>query len=196
MKTQFYYLFVLIVMMWGSLTTAMAQEEVNPFPLSEQQKEKLLEKSKKTIEKYKAKYSSADLSTWSEKDRNAYLKAKAIKVILLFAPDFYRDYKEPEIIREYSGAEDPVFKNKPLYRLNFFYDPKRETFSSYSKGIIIKVSVWEENGEAEGFLLPSYNWGDFFRPPLWEDGLYQKRKQNNDTLHLYRYRTGLLDRGL
>lgn len=192
MKTQFCYLVTILAIVLVSFSELIAQEQkqsTNPFPLTEKKRRELLKNFRATIAHFKEKYTDPNLATWNEKDRNAYLKAKAVKVILLFVPDFYREYKEPEIVREYSGKGNPVFKNKPWYTLNFFYDP---TYEKLVSPIIIYVHIWEENGEAASFIIPSYNWGESFRPPYWEDGLYKERVRNNDTLQ-YPYRTGWED---
>lgn len=113
----------------------------NPFPLSEYEKETLLDSVVQVCQAYMAKYPDHNLDTWPKDDCEAYLRAKAVQIILQFQPDYYRAYAVPEIRR--CMTEFGV----PYYRLGYYYDSSKEdTGRSYSDSkiglITIDVNVW------------------------------------------------------
>ena len=69
----------------------------NPFALSRQKRERLQRKAEKRCQRYLDKYGNPDISTWDRADRMDYLHHKAVKVILILAPDYYRNYAYPVI---------------------------------------------------------------------------------------------------
>lgn len=175
MKPFFIFLAAFVAISLGSFSAIFAQEPaVNPFPISEEKKAELIEKYRKESDSYLAKYSNHNLATWPEADRNAYMKAKALKVILMFATDYYRDYyPKIEITKR---EQKPTRKDRPsgiYYELLFYYDPTKEDLG-YRSHEMISVDIWEENAQAGGFIVKVINWGDVFLPPAWEDGLLEQ----------------------
>ena len=141
----------------------------NPFPLSEYEKETLLDSAVQVCQAYMTKYPDHNLDTWSKDDCEAYLRAKAIQIILQFQPDYYRAYAIPEIRRRMTQF------GVPYYRLDYYYDfSKEDTESPYSNSkeglITVDVNVW--NAQASGFSLPIRNgMGISFRAPDYENSL-------------------------
>lgn len=139
----------------------------NPFPLSEYEKETLLDSVVQVCQAYMAKYPDHNLDTWPKDDYEDYLRAKAIQIILQFQPDYYRAYAVPEIRRRMTRF------GVPYYRLGYYYDSSKEdTGRSYSDSkiglITVNVNVW--NAQASGFSLPIRNgMGISFSAPDYEN---------------------------
>lgn len=72
---------------------------VNPYPLTLREHDRLIKRAKKVCQKLLEK-NGGWLSHWPRDERAAYLKAKGSLVILQLAPDYYRDYVYPRIVRK------------------------------------------------------------------------------------------------
>lgn len=178
MKSFYIFLLAFVAINLSKSSAAFAQDggapAVNPFPISEERKTELIEKYQKESDSYLTKYSDHNLATWPEADRNAYMKAKALKIILMFATDYYRDsYPKLEITKDKKEKVGKFVPSGTYYNLLFYYDPTKEDLGTRNNKMI-KVSIWEENAQAQGFIIQSINWGDFFMSPTWEDGLLEK----------------------
>ena len=84
------------------------------------------------------------------KQRDSILIETATKALLKYAPDYYREYKKPEIILK------KTFPNKSsgrlFYEVTFLYDPQKE---KYLFDYIAKVYIWADNGKA--FIIKFMN---------------------------------------
>lgn len=200
MKTRKHSFILICILLCGFLQNANAQlshskivEAPNPFPLTETEKAELIKASEQTIAEFLTQYSNHNLSTWSESDRNAYFKAKATKVILLFATDYYRKYyAEPEITKDTTATSPKYRPHAPYYNVRFFYDPTKEDMGVHypgNKHEMINVQIWEEDAQALGFIVRIINWGDFFSPPKWEEGLLEKWKKEGRKPYPYQILT-------
>lgn len=183
-----YFMVFLFVHINGGVTVIAQENErqiKNPFSLSERKIQRLLYKSCRVVEQLSAQYSDSNLLTWPKTERSIYLKAKATKIVLLFAPDFYREYNF-EITRKFANRHSQSNSdNVPYYQVTFFYDTRKEKLDN--KGIAIYVNIWEDNGQAFGCFIPAYdNYGCAFEAPDWEDGLYIKWK--NEKIYPFPYR--------
>ena len=82
--------------------------------------------------------------------RDNILIETATKALLKYAPDYYREYKKPEIILK------KTFPNKSsgrlFYEVTFLYDPQKE---KYLFDYIAKVYIWADNGKA--FIIKFMN---------------------------------------
>ena len=82
--------------------------------------------------------------------RDSILIETATKALLKYAPDYYREYKKPEIILK------KTFPNKSsgrlFYEVTFLYDPQKE---KYLFDYIAEVYIWADNGKA--FIIKFMN---------------------------------------
>ena len=82
--------------------------------------------------------------------RDSILIETTTKALLKYAPDYYREYKKPEIILK------KTFPNKSsgrlFYEVTFLYDPQKE---KYLFDYIAKVYIWADNGKA--FIIKFMN---------------------------------------
>ena len=97
----------------------------NPFPLSKGEKNSLLDSVSRVCRTCLGKYPDRNLDTWPKEDCEAYLRAKAVQLILQFQPDYYRTYARPEIHRYTAGT-----KGEPYYLLAYYYDRTKESNGS------------------------------------------------------------------
>ena len=85
--------------------------------------------------------------------RDSILIETATKALLKYAPDYYREYKKPEIILK------KTFPNKSsgrlFYEVTFLYDPQKE---KYLFDYIAKVYIWADNGKAFRMIFMT-GWG-------------------------------------
>ena len=98
----------------------------NPFALSRQKRERLQRKAEKRCQRYLDKYGNPDLSTWDRADRMDYLHHKAVKVILILAPDYYRNYAYPVIKERMTPQSWGNKKRAYCYELTYYYDARQE----------------------------------------------------------------------
>lgn len=131
----------------------------NPFPLSKGEKNSLLDSVSRVCRTCLGKYPDRNLDTWPKEDCEAYLRAKAVQLILQFQPDYYRTYARPEIHRYTAGT-----KGEPYYLLAYYYDRTKESngspLSLKFKMPLVHVAIFAEN--AEGFYLAMPIIGDFY----------------------------------
>jgi len=180
----------MIILLIAGISTMKAQEgvkkAVNPYPISKVKIQEILNRNEKIIGFYTAKFKNKTLDQWPKEARDSFLIAKAKKINIMFVPDYYRDYNmTPSISKTNAPADHRIYPNGLLYTITFYVNPLKEKLISDA---LIEVSIWS-NGKAEGFIVPVHeNSGDFFTPPLWEEGKYQEWQKNN--FHRFSYRTG------
>lgn len=184
MKTIISFFSILFIM--GNFSAVKAQEEINPFPLSDLQKENILKKSDEIIGNYTSKYNLDDLEKLPQQVRDSLLCAKAIRSIILFAPDFYRDYQKPKITRILDRKERPC-SDCPLYELKFFTNSEKEKFAS---DYIIRVYIHQKGGQVSSIYPSPYEIGIAFRPPLWEQEVLDNMKKDGIKTY-FPYITGM-----
>ncbi|MGB3062772.1 hypothetical protein [Sphingobacterium thalpophilum] len=176
-----------ILILFGTIdTTGQERNSINPFPINEVGKQRILKENNSIIHFYERKFAGRTLDKWPKPARDSFLIAKARKINILFVPDYYREYNiAPTIETQTSALDHPVYPGALYYNITFYNDPIREKLLSAR---LIKVSIWN-TGEANGFIVPVYdNSGIFFQGPYWEDGKYIEWKKQNK--HPYIYITG------
>lgn len=193
MKARTYTVLGILAILLSGITIIKGQESrketSNPFPLSETQKQTILKKCETTIHRYTDAFGSKQLDQWPGAARDSFLIAKATKINILFAPDYYRDtHIAPLIEKENAPMNDPVYPGKLSYKVTFFVDTLKEKLVSKR---LFYAYIWN-SGESGGFNIPVYNNGDFFRPPLWEQGKYEDWQKRN--FHPFAYITGYENR--
>ena len=90
-----------------------------------------------------------NLRKMSESDRNAFLITKAKEVVLNFGPDYYREYREPEIsgIETLEERKYTEFNGEKYYTVTFRYDKTKETLEwDYAA----RVHIMEKDGSESG----------------------------------------------
>lgn len=80
-----------------------------------------------------------------ENKRNEYLLKKAKEAIMTHGPDWYRDYKEPEI-KSFVVSVGPD-KGRLVYSIRYYYDPKKEKME-YDYAVV--VGIYADSGEVRG----------------------------------------------
>lgn len=82
-----------------------------------------------------------NLDKLTEKERNEYLLKTAYETVMKYAPDWYRNYKEP-LIRSvvFPAGEE---KGKLVYSVTYFHDPSKE-YMEY--GFSILVGIYADTG--------------------------------------------------
>lgn len=112
---------------------------------------------------------TTNLSKMTSEQRNKYLVDMAKDVISRFGPEYYRDYKEPEISdvkifldSTYRHPEIIRKLGKKYYTVTFFYDKEIELLAwDYAA----MVDIWEENGEPKEVLFGNNIGIDFSSQP-------------------------------
>ena len=168
------------------LGSALQTEMPGAKAFADKRIQALLAGSVQTIENLRARYSDTDLMTWNDNDRKMYLRAKAIKTVLLFAPDFYReniemvrtseriiayneyDHKIAILVdrRDYTGLDEYLknFSDETIYQFYFYFDNARRNNrrnDKYLQGIAIIVEL-NSKGQVNKFNIPVYNRGLHF----------------------------------
>ena len=90
-----------------------------------------------------------NLSSMRASQRNALLISIAKETVLIFGPDYYREYGEPIIRRMQTppqGALNPGGENagRYFYTVTFLYDRTHEMFYS---SFAAQVAIWEDTGK-------------------------------------------------
>lgn len=163
----------------------------NPFPITVKERDSLLKAAQSRVVSISNKYATKNIDEWSVEDRDNFLKAKAMKMILIIAPDFYRKYNadSPTIVREIS-SEKVERKGTAFYRLKFRFDPSKEKLLTCDNQMV-DIGVWANDGLYKGIFMYVYNLGMDLVKPEKEDEMYNnywKTKKRPDG-HFH-YRTG------
>jgi len=112
---------------------------------------------------------TVNLSKMQLQQRNEYLVDLAKEVTRQFGPDYYREYKEPEISGEkvFEGKWDtsPEVQRcvgRRYYTVTFRYDKTKERLNwNYSS----QVDIWADDGEPKGVLFGNGIGVHFFERP-------------------------------
>ena len=126
---------------------------------------------------------TVNLSKMQLQQRNEYLLTLAKEVTRNFGPDYYREYKDPEI------SEEKVFEGKwdkspevqrcvgrKYYTVTFRYDRTKERLNWHYAS---QVDIWADDGEPQGVLFGSGIGVHFFERPYrqWvRDGIKENDK--------------------
>ncbi len=159
----------------------------NPFPLSEAERFQLIKEADKKANALRDSHRRKRLDKWSEKDRTEYMKAKADKIILMFAPDYFRKYnRNNPVITLQTPIRSPQYHNrKPFYKLSYLCDSTKEKVLYQT---LVQVDIYVHNGQPKGFIVPCYIMGRLFKSPKWEEGLWEEW-QKSGKKSPYRYTT-------
>jgi hypothetical protein len=102
-----------------------------------------------------------NLDKLPEKERNEYLLKTAYEAVMKYAPEWYRDYKKPEI-SSYIATGGEAGKGRLQYYVDYFYDPQKEKMEHpYS----ISVGIWANTGEVGGLFFGDGLWYLFSSKP-------------------------------
>ena len=92
-----------------------------------------------------------NLYSMPEAKRDSLLISISKDVILKFGPDYYREYKEPEISYKKYPPIDQIYDkrfvnwaDRYFYEIKFFYDPAEETLNW---DFAARVSIWADTGD-------------------------------------------------
>lgn len=98
---------------------------------------------------------AVELKEMSKKERKQYLVSIAKEVTLAFAPDYYRDYKNPIILGPYSYDvnawdfdEKERFIGREYYTVVIPYDFQKENLEN---DFAAKVQIWADDGTPMAF---------------------------------------------
>ena len=113
------------------------------------------------------------------------LLSLAKEVILKFGPDYYREYKQPEIIyKQYPSADKMVDKrniswaDRYYYRVTFLYDKTQETLEwDYAAQVYIWADTFEPRGVMfgcnVGINVPEGDWrNSSIEPIAYQESIY------------------------
>lgn len=92
-----------------------------------------------------------NLSLLPQKERNEYLVKKAYDAVMKYGPDWYRDYREPEIKSFIIPVDsrDPD-REKTEYSIRWYYDPAQEKMI---KPYSVAVGIYESTGELRWIMF-------------------------------------------
>lgn len=155
----------------------------NPFALSRQKRERLQRKAEKRCQRYLDKYGNPDLSTWDRADRMDYLHHKAVKVILILAPDYYRNYAYPVIKERMAPKSWGNKKRAYCYELTYYYDARQEECADNNR--LATVRIWKENGQPCTLSVGPFEIGNVFSPPHWEKQTEEDVRNGKEKLYPY-----------
>ena len=155
----------------------------NPFALSRQKRERLQRKAEKRCQRYLDKYGNPDLSTWDRADRMDYLHHKAVKVILILAPDYYRNYAYPVIKERMAPKSWGNKKRAYCYELTYYYDARQEECADNNR--LATVRIWKENGQPCTLSAGPFENCNVFSPPHWEKQTEEDVRNGKEKLYPY-----------
>ncbi|MBR1667626.1 MAG: hypothetical protein IJ693_05015 [Bacteroidaceae bacterium] len=96
----------------------------------------------------------------------------AKEVVMNFGPDYYRDYKEPEISKKQVFEDDSegipeVMRNagRPYYTVTLFYDREKEQLA---EKFAAAIDIWADDGEPMRVLFGNGMGINFFFNPYRE----------------------------
>ena len=161
----------------------------NPFALSRQKRERLQRKAEKRCQRYLDKYGNPDLSTWDRADRMDYLHHKAVKVILILAPDYYRNYAYRSLRKEWPPKAGDNKKRAYCYELTYYYDARQEECADNNR--LATVRIWKENGQPCTLSAGPFEIGNVFFPaPLGKTNGRRCTERKRETLSLCHFSLG------
>lgn len=145
---------ICVIIGWVIPYISYAQTVASPFPLTVEQIEFKIDSLRKAY----APYAERKFSTLDEHERKEIMIAKAREAILFFAPDYYREYKEPEIgtdivkgLKDKSRGQGTIVSQKqehigkPIYVISFPYDKSKENIGGVP--YIAQFAVFQDTGE-------------------------------------------------
>jgi len=185
--THLKIIILLLAGLWN-IQIIFAQIAPSPFPLTEEQ---ISFKIDSLREVYKP-YDEQDFSSLSEAERNKVMIAKGREAILVFAPDYYREYKNPTITIDTLQDEKawkiwasntrlkrpivPMKKEhigKHFYRIYFSYDQTKENLGRIP--FITEFRVLQDTGEPLTLFIPNANSLIDFEKHSFERRMKEKR---------------------
>lgn len=129
------------------------------------------------------KYGNPDLSTWDRADRMDYLHHKAVKVILILAPDYYRSYAYPVIKERMAPKSWGNKKRAYCYELTYYYDARQEECADNNR--LATVRIWKENGQPCTLSAGPFEIGNVFSPPHWKKQTEEDVRNGKEKLYPY-----------
>lgn len=150
---------ILILLMGITLSQGLkAQTGSSPFPLTDKQIRTKID----SLRAIYAPYASRQFLSLTEAERNKVMIAKAKEAVLVCAPDYYREYKDPVIVKDivtaagqrmdggnkktrYIWSRKPEHFGKEVYVLRFPYDKTKEDLGGFP--YIFEFAVLQDSGE-------------------------------------------------
>ena len=99
-------------------------------------------------------FQAQNLDKMNDADRKKALLRIAKGIVMEYGPDFYREYKEPEIkhgivgkdeTQRFSEEDEKKHKNRSFYTVKYYYDEKEESFHQYYSAYVF---IWGDTSEA------------------------------------------------
>ena len=87
------------------------------------------------------------------KQRDSILIETATKALLKYVPEYYREYKKPEVVLKKTSPDKN--SGRFFYRITYFYDPLKENFPT---DYIAKAVIWADNGKVYRLYFMN-SWG-------------------------------------
>lgn len=185
------YLACMLIFMTGIPQKASAQRKYapNPFPVTTEERDSLIKEAQSRVVSIGSKYSTKNIDEWSAEDREGFLKAKAIKMLLIDAPDFYRKYNvdKPTIVKDICKRKKR--NGYAFYHVKFQFDPKKERLRTTNREMA-DIKIWADNGAFYETYIRVANCGLGTYEPGDEDKIYDSYWQKKERPKGIRYRTG------
>ena len=153
MKRMIRFIFVILLLGWNEgLDAQVAKTAVNPYRWSKQQLDSLLQTTRQVVEAY-AGFSLRELSAGA---RDSLLIAKGKELILIYAPDYYREFTPPLVELHEVSPTTPNKQNigRKYYTVTFFWHKEK-----WVKKNAIEITIWEDTGEYMYFWYG--DWGGY-----------------------------------
>lgn len=189
MKTfKLIYLVCILIFMTGITQKTSAQRKYapNPFPITTEERDSLIKEAQSRVVSISSKYTTKNIDEWTSQDREDFLKAKAIKMLLIDAPDFYRKYNADKPIIMKDICKTNVRNGYAFYHVIFQFDPKKEKLFTKNREMA-DLRIWADNGASYQTYIRVANCGWI---TMNEDKVYEYYWQQKERPEGIRYRTG------
>ena len=106
-----------------------------------------------------------------------------MKVILILAPDYYRNYAYPVIKEKMAPKSWGNKKRAYCYELTYYYDARQEECADNNR--LATVRIWKENGQPCTLSAGPFEIGNVFSPPHWEKQTEEDVRNGKEKLYPY-----------
>ena len=134
---------------------------------------------------------SQTLGEMPDAKRDSVLIAVAKEVVLLYGPDYYRDYKPPVISKDKYPIDrdypDESYSGRTYYQVTFLYDKTQEKLLDFAAW----VRIWEDTGIPEGVMFGNGRGRTILPGTDWREGTTDPEPYRDGTAP--RYKPVLID---